>query len=101
MKRNPTFSVGTVVIIGLVGVLLLWLGVFGGSTTVIKNETVQVEQVATSTEPTYPAEWLEEAEQAKAEVLRRKELELESQELQAEIKALEARQAEIEKELGF
>lgn len=101
MKRKPTFSVGTVVIIGAVGLLLLWLGVFGGTTTVVENNTAEVEQVATSTEPAYPDEWIKEAEEAKKKVLRRKELEQESSELNEQIKKLETRQAEIEKELGF
>lgn len=96
MKRK---SIVSVVFIGAVGFLVLWLGFFGGSTVVVENNIVP--EVATSTEPAYPAEWLEEAEKAKADVLRRKELEKESQELSEQIKALEARQAEIEKELGF
>ena len=98
MKRKPIVSVGTVVIIGAVGLLILWAGLHGGNTIVVENDTIEI---ATSTEPAIPAEWLEEAEQAKAKVLRRKELEKENKEIESQIKALETRQAEIEKELGF
>lgn len=100
MKRKPIVSVGTIVIIGAVGSMILWLGFSGGNTLVIENPSEEV-KTATSTEPAIPAEWLQEAEEAKAKVLRRKQLERENEELESKIKELETRQAEIEKELGF
>lgn len=103
MKRKPIVSVSTIVVlvgIGAIGFMVLW-GMFGGNKLVVENIIYEAEVKATSTEPELPAEWLEEAEKAKADVLRRKALEKENSDLDAQIKTLETRQAEIEKELGF
>lgn len=93
MKRTIGAFLGMGLVIGLGYVYL------GGNTDEITYN--RVEEIATSTEPAYPADWLEEAEKAKADVLHRKELEKENADLTNQIKELEARQAEIEKELGF
>lgn len=94
MKRTIGAFLGMGLVIGLGYVYL------GGNTKDIITYN-RVEEIATSTEPAYPADWLEEAEKAKADVLKRKELEKENADLTNQIKELETRQAEIEKELGF
>lgn len=58
-------------------------------------ETVEVNQ-----EPEYPSEWLEAAEKAKQDVLKRKSLEAESARLESEIEALKAQKDAVDKQLG-
>ena len=51
-------------------------------------------------EPSVPQEWLDEAEKAKEDVLKRKALEAESSDLENQINQLKERKAEVDKELG-
>lgn len=60
------------------------------------KETVEIEKIVT---PDWAQD--EEAVQAAKDVIRRKELKAENEEIQKQIDALEIRQAEIEQELGF
>jgi hypothetical protein len=89
--------------IAVVGLLAL---VFGGyvisqQSTVVVTHQATDEVVATSTEPSIPQEWLDEAEKAKEQVLKKKKLEAERASLLKEVDEREARIEEIEKELGF
>lgn len=89
--------------IAVVGLFAL---VFGGyiisqsSTTIITSSATE-EVIATSTEPAIPQEWLEEAEKAKEQVLKKKQLEAERDTLLKEVEEREGRIEAIEKELGF
>jgi len=80
-------------------VIVTGVGVFHniGNTTEVKNV---VEEVIVEIEVT--PEWAEDedAVQAAQDVLRRKELQAELRAVQSDIEALEARETEIEKELG-
>ncbi len=65
----------------------------------VTEDTVEV--IQPSEEELRRMEWEKEAEEVKANHLRKKELEHERSLLQSEVEAKEKRISEIEKELGF
>ncbi len=72
------------------------------TTIVTENVTEDtVEVIQPSEEELRRMEWEKEAEEVKANHLRKKELEHERSLLQSEVEAKEKRISEIEKELGF
>ncbi len=75
---------------------------FQSDTIVTENVTEDtVEVIAPSEEELRKMEWEKEAEEVKANHLRKKELEFERSVLQSEVDEKEKRISEIEKELGF
>ncbi len=79
-----------------------WFFFQAQSTIVTENVTEDtVEVVAPSEEELRRMEWEKEAEEVKANHLRKKELEHERSLLQSEVDEKEKRISEIEKELGF
>lgn len=96
MKRYALIIVGIVVIGGIV-----LAGPMLAETLEYNQEAVEAPVSVPEPEtPEYPDEWLEEAEKAKMDVLKRKEMDARSQELADQIEALEAEKASIDKELG-
>jgi hypothetical protein len=65
----------------------------------VREEGEATLEVVEPVEPAIPSEWLQEAEAAKASVLRRKALEKERADLDAEIKASQARIKAIDAEI--
>lgn len=78
------------------------VGVVIGGMTFVPNVQESVKQTVEIEKEVTP-EWAQDPDAVKAaqDVIRRKELEAENAEIQKQIEALEIRQAEIEKELGF
>lgn len=87
-----------VLLVGIV-ILVIALGAYlsRSNEIVVENENVQNVQ---EQEPQYPQEWLDEAEKAKQEVLRNKELEQELETVESEIEALEERKETLMRDLG-
>ncbi len=76
---------------------------FQAQSTIVTESVTEdtVEVVAPSEEELRRMEWEKEAEEVKANHLRKKELEHERSLLQSEVDEKEKRISEIEKELGF
>jgi hypothetical protein len=94
MKNNLGVLIGMLAIVSVVGIVI-----FGKETTVVyENLTQPANEPVVET----PA-WMQDEDAVKAAeaVVKRKALEAENAALDEQIKTLETRQAEIEKELGF
>lgn len=93
-------STKTIVMVGTILALVVW-GVFASYSKketfvndVVVHEEVEIEQAI-------PQEWLEEAEKAKEQVLKKKQLEADRLQAIEELKAAQSKLDAIETELGF
>lgn len=98
---NPSYMLQrAIILVGLFGGIALLGYVLNVTNKTEYTASTATTTVATSTEPQYPEEWLEEAEAAKQAVIDKKKLEKRQRELNSEIDALQGELDKVEKELG-
>ena len=71
-----------------------------GQPVEVTNEKLDISTSTVEVVEEMPEDWLQEAEAARQAVIDRKRAEAELSDVQAEIESLEAREAELEKQLG-